>query len=315
MEVIRGTTEFYIPEDTVVSLGKFDGIHRGHERLVECLKKKKKSGQKTVIFTFDAPPGRRICGEAPGRMLTTNAEKANLFAAHGVDYLLECPFTEAIRQMEPEAFAEKIVNRLHVKGIVVGTDFRFGYRRRGDYRLLLRLADQYGYTVEAVDKVKENGREISSTYVREELLAGRIAHANELLGYCYFVQGTVVYGNQIGKKLLGVPTANLLPSEEKLLPPYGVYVTRTTLCSRPGQAYGGITNVGVKPTVEGENPVGIETHLFAFEDDIYGEECKVEFLTGVRPERRFDSLEELKQQMQKDIFYGINYYTNITNIC
>ncbi len=314
MEYIRHTTDFHIDQKTVVSLGKFDGIHRGHGYLLEYLEEKKRSGLKTVIFTFDIPPKRRTCGLKDEKVLTTNEEKMQLFAQYGIDYLVECPFTKELMQMEPEDFIEMIVKRLQIKSLVVGKDFHFGKDRRGDYRMLQQFADTYGYEVEAVDKIQENGRDISSTFIREEVSAGRIEHANELLGYHYFVEGIVVHGNEIGRTL-NVPTANLIPEEDKLLPPFGVYVTRTTVFGRDSQVYGGITNVGCKPTIKGVNPVGVETHLFHFENQIYGSRIKVEFLSMVRPEKKFSSLEELKAQMQKDIQYGGNYYANITKMC
>lgn len=315
MIYIKNTTEFQIPDDTVVSLGKFDGMHRGHGRLMEYLEEKKKSGLKTVIFTFDIPPKQRIEGRSQSKVLTTNEERMQMFARQQTDYLLECPFTPEIMKMEPEAFVEWLVERLHVKSFVVGTDFRFGYNRKGDYRLLKMLADAYGYEVEVVHKVQEDGRDISSTFIREEILAGRMEKANRLLGYCYFVQGIVAHGNEIGRSLLHMPTANLLPAEEKLLPPCGVYVTRTSIESRTGNEFGGITNVGKKPTIAGSHPIGVETHLFDFDGRIYGEKIKVEFLTMVRGEKKFDSLEKLKEQMYKDREFGIKYYANITNIC
>lgn len=313
MEYMKHTTDFRIEEKTVVSLGKFDGIHRGHGYLLEYLEEKKKSGLKTVIFTFDIPPKRRILNRREEKVLTTNEEKAQIFEQYGIDYLIECPFTEEFMHMEPEDFIDLIVKRLNIKSLVVGKDFHFGKNRRGDYRMLERFADVFGYEVDAVDKIQEKGREISSTFIREEISAGRIEHANELLGYPYFVQGNVVHGNEIGRTL-NVPTANLIPAEDKLLPPFGVYVTETTVSGRNGQVYGGITNVGCKPTVSGINPVGVETHLFQFEDQIYGDRIKVEFLAMVRPEQKFQSLEKLKEQMHKDIQYGKRYYANITKI-
>lgn len=313
MEYIRNTTDFHIEQETVVSLGKFDGIHRGHGYLLEYLEEKKQSGLKTVIFTFDIPPKRQVCSGKEEKVLTTNEEKMQLFEQYGIDYLVECPFTKELMHMEPEDFIEMIVKRLNIKSLVVGKDFHFGKNRRGDHRMLGYFADTYGYEVEVVDKIQEEGRDISSTFVREEILAGKIEHANELLGYHYFVQGKVLHGNEIGRTL-NVPTANLIPAEDKLLPPFGVYVTRTTVFGSDMQVYGGITNVGCKPTIEGENPVGVETHLFGFDDQIYDTRIKVEFLAMVRPERKFHSLEELKEQMHKDIQFGENYYTNITKI-
>lgn len=296
MKYIRDLNEIQITEPTVFSLGKFDGIHRGHERLMDYLVQKQQEGYKTVVFTFDMP--------SKHKQLTTSEEKKQLLESYGIDYLIEIPFTPEFKRMEPEAFVAALVKNFHVKYMVIGTDFRFGHNRRGDYRLLQELADVYEYEVQVVEKVTEHGRDISSTYIRNEIEAGNIEHANALLGYDFFVQGTVVYGNQIGRTLK-MPTANLILPEEKLLPPFGVYVTRTRV---GGEIYGGITNVGCKPTIEGINPIGVETHLFDFDKDIYGEEIRVEFICSVRKEVKFHSMEALKEQMQKDMAYGKEWF-------
>ncbi len=307
MKYIKNTTEFYIEENTVLSLGKFDGIHRGHELLLSHMAAKKKEGLAAAIFTFDIPPSRNVLGAA-SKVLTTNAEKMHIFERLGVDYLIECPFTQEIRCMEAEAFIEKIVRQLHVKCMVVGQDFRFGHQRRGDYRMLLAQEKQLGYQAIVVEKMQEDARDISSTFIREEITAGNIAKANHLLGYRYFVTGEVVHGNQFGRTM-GIPTMNQLPPEEKLLPPNGVYVTETVIGEK---RYRGITNVGCKPTVGEKNPIGVETHLFDFEEDVYGRIVTVEFLASVRSERRFSSVEELKSQLQRDIVCGRTFFENVT---
>ncbi len=171
--------------------------------------------------------------------------------------------------------------------------------------MLMEYAAQYGYEVEVLDKIQENGRDISSTFVREEIASGNIEKANELLGYEFFVDGKVLHGRKMGKAVLGIPTINLQPSLDKLLPENGVYVTKTEW---KGNCYPGITNVGCKPTIQGENPVGVETHLFDFTEDLYGEEVRVCFLKHVRKEQKFSSLEELKAQMTQDIQYGRVYF-------
>lgn len=311
MEYIKHTTEFQIAEPTVISLGKFDGIHRGHEHLMKYLAVKKKQGLKTVVFTFDIPPRQKVEKAYETKVLTTNIEKVHLFSQHGLDYLVECPFTSEIMHMEPEDFVAMIVERLRVKAIVVGTDFRFGHNRRGDYLLLQKLSSVYGYEVHVVEKIQDNGRDISSTFIREEICAGHMEKANELLGYHYFVQGIVVHGNKIGRTLQ-MPTANLIPPVEKLLPPFGVYASRTCI---DGEYYNGISNIGCKPTIAGENPIGVETNLFDFDADIYGKEIRVEFLKQLRQEKKFHSLEELKEQMQKDAAWGKEIVTQILRSC
>lgn len=305
MEYIKQSI-FTIKEPTVLSFGKFDGLHRGHELLMGYMaeKKREQDGLQAVVFTFDIPPKEQVAG-AKAKVLTTNQEKVKLFEDAGIDYLIECPFTKEIMCMEPEAFIAQTVTSLNVKYMVVGTDFRFGHNRRGDYRMLQAFASQYGYEVKVVEKMQEEGRDISSTFVREEIAAGNMEKANWLLGYAFFVEGRVLHGKKLGKPVLGIPTINLLPPEDKLLPPYGVYVTAT---EHQGKVYPGITNVGCKPTVGGQNPVGVETHLFGVSEDMYGEEVKVKFLSRVREERKFEGLAALKAQMEQDIHYGREYF-------
>jgi riboflavin kinase/FMN adenylyltransferase len=302
MKYFKNSTDFYVEEPTVLTLGKFDGIHRGHELLIEKLNEKKQDGLATVIFTFDIPPRKQV-DNAQAHVLTTNEERMHRFERMGIDYLVECPFTPEIMHMEPEDFIEKIVRQLHVKCIVAGTDFHFGHNRRGDYHMLRELAAQYGYEALILKKMQEDDRDISSTFVREEIRKGNLEKANHLLGYRYFVTGRVEHGYQIGRTI-GIPTINQIPPAEKLLPPNGVYVTEVIVGEK---SYGGVTNVGCKPTIAGEHPIGVETHLLDFAGDIYDTVVTVEFLTRVREERRFESVEALKEQMQCDIAYARSF--------
>lgn len=304
MEYIKGTTTFKIEEPTVLSLGKFDGLHRGHELLMDYVFQKKKEGLKAAIFTFDIPPKKNV-EHIQTQVLTTNEEKCRLFEKIGIDYLIECPFTQEVMCMEPEAFIEMMVRQLKVKCMVVGKDFHFGHNRRGDYRMLQKYAEEFGYEVETVDKMQEDGRDISSTFVREQIMAGNMEKANALLGYGYFVEGTVLHGRKMGKAVLGIPTINLIPPKEKLLPPFGVYLSITEW---NGKSYPGITNIGCKPTIEGENPTGVETHIFDFQEEIYGKEVKVSFISKIREEKKFASLDALKEQMARDVAFGKQYF-------
>ena len=303
MKYFKNTTEFQVTEPTVISLGKFDGIHRGHELLMEQLAQKKKDGLKTAIFTFDIPPKKNV-EHVEAKVLTTNEEKMHIFEELGIDYLVECPFTKEIMCMEPEDFIRMLVEKLSVKCIVAGEDFHFGHNRRGDYEMLRKYAGEYGYEAIILKKMKEDARDISSTFVREEIAAGNIEKANHLLGYHYFVKGVVKHGNRIGRTI-GIPTVNLLPPEEKLLPPFGVYVTEVLI---DGKRYRGVTNVGCKPTIEGKNPVGVETHLLEFREDVYDQVVTVEFIHRLREERKFENIEALKVQMQKDIAFAGSYF-------
>lgn len=299
MKYIKDIKDFFITEPTVISLGKFDGIHRGHELLMEQLFAKKEEGLATVIFTFDIPPRKNV-EQVETKVLTTNQEKLHIFERMGIDYLIECPFTKEIMCMEPEAFIQMLTEKFHVKCIVSGDDFHFGHNRRGDYRMLQQCAVRYGYEALVVKKAQEDGRDISSTFVRERIAEGDIEKANHLLGYRYFVEDVVSHGKKLGRTL-GIPTINQIPPKEKLLPPFGVYITEVFV---DGESYYGVTNVGRKPTIEGENPVGVETHLLDFSNDVYGKKATVEFISRVREERKFSSVEALKAQMMNDIAFA-----------
>lgn len=300
MKVISGTLDFRIGKESAVTLGKFDGIHKGHQKLMQKILTQKEHGLQSVVFTFEQMPGSIFPGTKERTILTAR-ERRDRLCAMGIDYMIECPFADEIIRMKPEAFIEQVlVGELRARYIAVGTDFRFGHHRQGDYRLLQELSAKYGYRAEIVEKECLEGQEISSSRVRAELSRGNMEKAEKLLGYPYYVSGTVVHGHKIGRTL-GIPTANLVPDEGKMLPPNGVYLTRTFF---DGQEYFGITNIGVKPTIGGKEAKGIETHLFDFEGDLYGKELTVAFYAFERGEQRFESLEALKNQLQQDVCQG-----------
>ena len=289
-----------------ITLGKFDGLHRGHQKLIERIKEKRGKNCKAVVFTFDVSPKSYIL-HTPPKYLLTYEERRELAENLGVDILAECPFTEELMHMEPEAFVkEYLVDRLHGEYLAVGSDFRFGYQRKGTPQLLKELGEKYGFRTEILEKEKYKDKDISSTYIREELDQGHIEEVNQLLGYPYFTKGEIVHGRQLGRTI-GIPTANLIPPSEKQLPPNGVYITESMI---QGKTYQGITNVGYKPTVK-ENFLGVETYLFSCNADLYGQEAEVKFYRYLRPEIKFASLEELKNQMMKDIQKGKDYFNGI----
>ncbi|MCI5700392.1 MAG: bifunctional riboflavin kinase/FAD synthetase [Lachnospiraceae bacterium] len=286
MKRIKGTLHFQEDAEHVVTLGKFDGLHRGHQALIERVMTYDRKRAKKAVFMFDIAP----------MMLLSKKERRLVLENAGIDLLIECPFVPELITMDPELFVRKmLVKQLHAVHLVVGKDFRFGYERSGDVELLKTLGPKYGFTVEVLDKVMDGDREISSTYIREELAKGNMEKVNELLGYEFFVTGEIVHGRRVGRTL-GVPTTNLIPPKGKLLPPNGVYTTRTTAGDK---TYYGMTNIGNKPTVDGHF-IGVETYLFDCDEELYGEQEKVRLQHYLRPEVKFDSLEELKQQLQKD---------------
>lgn len=287
-----------------MSLGKFDGLHRGHRKLLTHILDKQRRGLKSVVFTFDVPPNVRLTGAEP-KMLLTNEERRRMLAGMGADYLIECPFVPEISHMEPERFVREILcEQLGMAYLAVGTDFRFGYKRGGDKALLERLSSELGYEVRVVKKERDGAVDVSSSYIKEALCRGDMELAARLLGYPYTVSGEVVHGRHMGREMLGIPTVNLLPQKSKLLPPDGVYVSKILI---RGKWYGGITNIGCKPTVGTGDQRGVETHIFDFDEDIYGLCVSVRLFAFVRPERRFSSLAALTGQMRSDIRFGREY--------
>lgn len=296
--------------NTAIALGKFDGFHRGHQLLLQQVKRWQEQGLTGVIFTFRQPTE-----EADGALIhNSHGEEAGtafhaghidshtekLFKAEktGIDIFLEYPFTKEFSSQTPEEFVQRIlVEQLDVKAVSVGRDFRFGRNRTGDAVLLQRLGKQYGFQVVIFDKLKLHREEISSSFIREAVRRGDMELIAETMGQGYSVYGEVVHGAGLGHTL-GIPTINQLVSNEKILPPFGVYAAR---CHIRNQMVYGIANLGCKPTVSNEHQVGLETNLFDFQADVYGEMAEVELLHFIRPEQKFGNVDALVEQMKCDI--------------
>lgn len=304
MKIIKDTTEFYIEEATVVAIGKFDGFHCGHQKLLQRIQEQKEKGLATVVFTFVPSPAAFFNKETV-KDLTTIEEKRKIFERAGIDYLIEYPFYQEIADMEPEIYIKEVlVERIHAKCIVAGEDVSFGRHGAGNYQLLEERSKTYGYDVIIIDKVQYDGKEVSSTYVREEVAKGNMELVHQLLGIPYHVGGAIVHGRKLGRTL-GMPTINQIPSETKLLPPKGVYYSYVMYGERKLPS---ITNIGIKPTIADSLAMGVETYIYDFDEDVYGEELDVFLLSYRRPEMRFDSVEGLKQQMAEDIASGRRYH-------
>ncbi|MCR5098596.1 MAG: bifunctional riboflavin kinase/FAD synthetase [Lachnospiraceae bacterium] len=300
MDYIKGIENYRSDRPSGIMVGKFDGIHRGHGLLTKKLTQHaKKKGLCSLAVTFDVSPRLRLKTDGlTDKNIITADERAMLLEKEGVDAILELEFTDELMSMEPEAFIEMLMEKCGMKYIICGTDFTFGHFGKGDVKLLSKLAKEYGFEVEVIEKIRDEKRDISSTYVREEIINGRIEQANSLLGYNYFIYGQVIHGRHIGTGM-SIPTINMVPTSDKLLPPHGVYVSRVEL---DGMKLTGVTNLGYKPTVEKEEKkLSLETHIIDYSGDLYGEKIMVEFLRFIRPERRFESLTELSEQVKKDI--------------
>lgn len=294
MQYITEINSYENERKSAVTLGKFDALHRGHQKLIDKICEYADENTVSIVCAFDM--GKQV--------LLTGEEKKNLLEKQ-VDYLISCPFTKELQKMEAEEFIEKIlVERFHATHIVVGTDFHFGHGKRGDAHMLAEYAKQYGYCVDIIQKERYQGEIISSTYVREALAAGNIELVQALLGYSYIISGEVRHGRQLGRKL-GFPTMNLMADEHKILPRFGVYTCRVQV---DGSWYNGIGNVGIKPTVgDGQKPL-VEIFAFGFDGDAYGKMIDAEFCTFLRPEMKFDSVEGLKKQVDADIERGKQYF-------
>lgn len=286
-----------------LAVGVFDGVHLGHRAVIEAARAARdKAGTGTVVVvTFDPHPASVLSPENAPRLLTATDHKIALLAMRpGVEVVLVVEFTPAFSERPAEEFVEELVRTAPGGGIAsisVGQGWRFGKGRGGDVALLRELGEQHGFTVNAVETVSAGGLTVSSTRIREAVAAGDFAVARTLLGREYSVFGTVVEGRRLGRTL-GFPTANLTVHSEQL-PPTGVYAVRAT---GRGDSWDGVGNLGYRPTVEGgEVKRLLEVHLFGLGHDIYGEELEVEFVEFLRAERKFSGMEELKEQIARDV--------------
>lgn len=303
MQYIR-SSEFQL-NHSAVALGKFEGIHLGHQLLLNELKEQKANGLNSVVFTFDMPPKAAISGDKKYSQIFTKEERRLFLERQGMDVMLEHPFTKEFAASTPEEFIENVlVKKVDAKVIVVGSDFHFGKKRSGNVSHLREGAKKFGYKLIVKDKVQDQGRDISSTRIRELIEFGKMEEAARLLGRNYSVYGEVVHGNALGRTI-DIPTINQIPESCKLVPPNGVYAS---LIHIDDKIYQGVTNVGTKPTIEAVPVKGVETNIFDFSEDIYGKFVEVELLHFHRAEMRFNSVEELKNQMQSDIRFAKSYF-------
>ncbi len=295
----------YLPVQTAVTVGKFDGFHLGHRSLLRAVLKEAEKGLASCVVSFSTDV------DSKRNVIYTKEEQRKLCESMGIDVLAEYLLDESLKEMTAEQFVSEILcKKLQAKVIVAGEDFRFGKDRGGDVNLLKTFEERYDYRTVIIPKVTEEEVRISSTGIRELLAAGKVSEANILLGNPYRVFGEVLHGKKLGRTL-GFPTMNLIPPKEKLLPAYGVYVTKTKV---DGQQFEGITNIGFRPTVDSDACVSVETHLFEYEGDLYGKQVEVQFLEFLRPERKFADVEQLKCAMREDFMKAKALLENLDRI-
>jgi riboflavin kinase/FMN adenylyltransferase len=281
----------------VLALGNFDGVHRGHQKILERLRRvASERGATSVVMTFDPHPPRVVRPDKAPPLLMTKAQKLDAIAAAGVQGAAIVRFTHELSRWDPELFVRTVlVDWLRVSEVWVGANFLFGRERAGNFTLLRALGAQYGFKAEKIDPVRYKDFVVSSTRVRRLVSEARLDEAGALLGHQYYVDGIVQLGEQRGRTI-GFPTANL-QTDNELLPPNGVYATTVTV---DGIVYASVTNVGIRPTVDASGRVSIETHLFNFDRDLYGTSIRLGFVQRLRDERRFESLDALRTQIAAD---------------
>ena len=284
----------------VVTLGTFDGVHRGHQAVLAEVTRRARAGKLTsVLVTFDPHPLAVVNPPAAPKLLTLPEEKKDLVTAAGIEQFVLMPFTPAVAQLDAEAFVRRLCDEYAMRELVMGYDHGFGRGRSGDVELVQRLARTQDFAVAVVDAVRDNGQPISSTLIRTALAHGDLEAAGRWLGRSYGIRGKVVRGAGRGRTI-GVPTLNLeAPDARKLLPPDGVYAVRVTLGAGSGEQYGGMMNQGPRPTF-GEQARTLEVHLFDFDGDLYGETVDVAWVRRLREVQAFPTREALVAQLERD---------------
>lgn len=307
----------YFPDDPrpsrwmspVLALGNFDGLHRGHQKIIERVRRSAadRNGA-ALVLTFDPHPPRVVRPDKAPPLLMTMPQKLDGLSRAGLTGTAVVRFTEAFSQWSPDAFVRQVlVEWLRVSEVWVGADFLFGHERAGTFSVLRALGAQYGFRAEKIDPVRYKEFVVSSTRIRRLVAEGRVDEAGALLGHHYAIGGTVVHGAARGR-LLGFPTANL-STDNELVPPTGVYATAAEI---GGTRWPAVTNIGVRPTFESAGAVTIETHVLGLDADVYGAPLSLSFIQRLRDERRFPDVDALKEQIQADVRRARRLFDNIS---
>ncbi|WP_038032725.1 bifunctional riboflavin kinase/FAD synthetase [Thermonema rossianum] len=307
MKVYHNLHDYRPHRPTVVTTGTFDGVHQGHRRIMARLRRAAQERQtESVVITFWPHP-RLVLGQ-PVELLNTIEEKIEHISQEGIDTLIMLPFTEEFARLMPIEYIEKVyVQGVHAGLIVIGYDHHFGYRRQGNIRLLQQVAPRYGFEVEEIPAQEVDDITVSSTKIRKALKEGNVELANQLLGYAYTLSGTVVHGDKIGRTL-GFPTANLhIDAAYKLIPAAGIYAAYAS--GEQFERKAALVYIGTRPTLGKEQSrPSIEVFLLNFTGELYEAPLRVELLKKLRDDQKFDSLESLRHQIQKDYQEAISFF-------
>ncbi len=308
MKVFYSLEHIEKKSNTVLTIGTFDGIHKGHQQILkEVTEKAKEFNCRSFVVTFHPHPRFVVSPEFNFKLLTTIDEKLNIFESLGIENVLVIEFTKEFSQTSYSDFIEKMIcQKVGVKHIVIGYDHRFGKNRDGNIENLMNLSSRCNFSVSQVSEINQNQKTISSTLIRNYIKNGKIDEANLLLGRNYTFWGKVVRGSQRGREL-GYPTANIQPDEKKVIPQSGVFGVKVTIKENE---YFGVMNIGTRPTFENLSQSIIEIFIFDFKENIYSKNIKTEVLFYIRDERKFANKEELINQIEFDINYAKNIFYN-----
>ncbi|AWH84637.1 riboflavin biosynthesis protein RibF [Flavobacterium album] len=306
MKIFNSIQEFSSPAKTIVTLGTFDGVHKGHKSILDRLiTSSRASGCESLVLTFFPHPRMVLQQNSDIKLLSTIEEKAQLLEDYGLDNLIIHPFDLAFSRLTAEEFVKDIlVDKLSISKIIIGHDHRFGRNRTANIDDLIRFGNEYGFEVEKISALEVNETSVSSTKIRNALTVGDIDTANTFLGYPYFMTGTVAKGKQLGRTI-GFPTANISIKEDyKLIPANGVYAASAVI---DGKEEHGMMNIGTRPTVGGTER-SIEVHFFNLDKDLYDKEIRVSMHYRLRDEQKFESVDALKGQLHKDREATLAYF-------
>ena len=293
----------------VLALGNFDGLHRGHLKIIERVKRGAvEHGGTAMAMTFDPHPPRVVRPDKAPPLLMTLPQRLEALDHAGIHAIAVVPFTRELSQWEPETFVRAVlVDWLHVSEVWVGANFLFGHDRSGNFSLLRTLGQRYGFRAEKIDPVRYKEFVVSSTRIRRLVAEGRVDEAGALLGHAYALVGTIVEGKRRGREL-GFPTANQR-TENELIPPHGVYATTLTI---DGIVRAAVTNIGVNPTFGDGNATSIETHVLRYDGQLYGQRVQLGFVQRLRDERRFDDVDALRAQIDADCRRAERLFTRLS---
>lgn len=306
MKIFHGTDNAGVARGTVLTLGVFDGLHLGHQMIMRTVVERAEATDSVAtVITFDPHPRAVLHPESAPPLLQTLDQRLAAFEVLGIEQAIIIRFNKEFAAQEAEDFIrETIGERLHAREVYLGKGFEFGRNRGGNIEVLKKLSEELGFYAAEVPEVRLNGQRISSSKIRELLKEGKVNRARRMLGRPYGVEGQIEHGSQRGHEI-GFPTANLKP-RNRVIPKFGVYVTATLI---NGAWRRSITNIGVRPTFENTTEPSIETYVFDYEGDLYGDVLRIRFLHRIRDEKKFSGIEELKTQIQKDTRRALNYFS------